>query len=90
MIKLGNKSYDKLGCHLVRLTLLLSVLILYFVMGSVVGIEDFNYIFLIKSITYRQPQRNIMEHYIAYHHSTLFIVVSHALIRYGLISGQVS
>ena len=37
------------------------------------------------SMTYRHTQQNITEHYIAYHHSTLFIVVSHALIRSTLI-----
>ena len=52
MIKLGNKSYDKLGYHLVRLTLLFFVLIFYFVVGTVVGIKTLIYIFIIKSVPY--------------------------------------
>ena len=52
VIQLGNGSYDQLGFHPVRLTPLLSVLICYFVVGSVVGRElEINF-FLIKSSHY--------------------------------------
>ena len=47
-----TKSYERLGCHPVRLTTLLSVLICYFVVGSVVGTKTLIRIFIIKSVTY--------------------------------------